>query len=262
MSHKNYKLDVISLILEKTFVYILNLEKDLDYADWCGLSSDLIITRDFFEKLKLDNQNDFNKLDSDEIDFESFWNSIESNIQSISSFTEANRIKQRLERLIISDSYLHHDEEIHQLSKQELEIEMEWIRKVTGTDDALSRLKKKLKICSDSRLNYALKLAINKLTDGVEPAVIDFNILNNLKSPLIEAQTSGLQKLIEQGCQASLALVGLFVFHQNINLRVTALNGLKQFKIQDILSLIELMEKSNSIEYRLAAEEIRKEFSD
>ena len=263
MCQENYKLRIISQILEKTFSHILNsgTENGLDYVDWCGLSPDLIVTRDYFEKLKVAKQSEVNNLNTHEIDFESFWNTIESSINAICSVREANQIKNRLDRLINSDDYLQCEDDFHQLSKQELEMEMEWIRQINQTDDALSRLQDKLKICSDSRLNYALKLAISRLSGEVESLGVNDAILENLKSQSVEDQTRSLQQLLDQGCQASLAIVGLFIFHQNLSIREMVLDGLKQFKTQDLLSLLSLMEKNNSIEYRSAAEEIRKEFS-
>lgn len=291
MSRDYYRTQVSSLILEKTIKYLLdhNSNKIIEYSDWSGLSLDLRLTRDIFEKIKSESIQTFDPKARQFQNFESFWETIVSNIHAISLSSEAYKIKQGLRMLLEEDSLSSDTDKSEVLTDSELRVELQWIRQVMQTDNARVLLMEKLKNCMDSRFFYALNVAISKLDDELsckrveEPLIMNLrtaddkvlsehkntateveitatgndDYLSDLASESLQRQIKALQFLIEKGSQTTLGLAGLLVLHEDPRLKEIVLNGFQLFDQNDISRLLELMHQHPDHLYQQAAEKIR-----
>ena len=278
VSVNKYKFQVACLILKQTFILFFDngLHDSLDHSSWQKLSPNLILSSDVFEQIKQESKEIYNAPDRESLDFDLFWKTIFPNLSAISTNTEIAVLRQRLQNFLLvkkaSKNNLGREHlNVLNLSQEELDLELKWIDETVNSQrtDRLLHLRQKLQFCEDKRLKSALNLAICKLNDiavnnNKKSATLvnrsyEGIALEGLNNSSVKDQLTVIANLLDKGDQASLALVGLFVLHEDQAVRDIILDGLTMFDDQDLIDLLELMRSNQDLTYRKAALKIQQE---
>ena len=278
MSVDNYKFQVACLILKQTLVFLSDqgLQDYLEYSIWEKLSPNLSVNSKVFEDIKIEATEIYNEPNRKPINFDSFWKIIVPNLSAISTNSEIAVIKKRLQNFIDLNKQTEINRQVEvsnssQLDETELQQELNWINDLvnSGDKDCLIKLWQKLQFCDDERLIEVLNIEISKLNDLSSDQIrcisdsnkqyYDGIDLSGLSKDSIRDQLSVISQLLNKGDQASLALVGLLILHEDKSLRDVICEGLLEFDQVDLITLLELMEAHSDKQYRNAALKIRQQ---